>query len=320
MNYFLLALSILPSVFLFRYFYKKDKYKKEPKKILLKVFILSAIITIPLAIFFGELIDFVTPVGVAGIFVSSFLSAALVEETLKYLIVRFFVFKSHYFDEVIDGVVYAVTASLGFATIENILYVAFSESNAYVLAIMRAVTAVPGHALDGAILGYFLGLAKLSQDKKIAKKLIRKGLFLAIVFHGLYDFFIFSGEYFPFAPFLIFPLLLIQFRLVFVALKQIHEPNPTPYLSLQFKELIQGFTLKSFGKISCGCLSGGFGLFLLLGLLGSTINNELQIEELPFILFITIACFVFSYFVITSITQKKKKRTSVVNETTKTLH
>ena len=191
--------------------------------------------------------------GVFGILISAFLSAALVEEVLKYFMVKCFVFQKPYFDEVFDGIVYAVTASLGFATLENIMYVMLDE-NPYSVGILRALTAVPSHAFDGALLGYFLGLAKFSTSPIEQKRFIKKGLTYAILFHGFYDFFLFSGVLF----FLVIPLLLFQFFMVRRALWQALQKNPPKKL---YQNMVAGLSLGDFIKLFFGTLCAFATLF-----------------------------------------------------------
>ncbi len=92
-------------------------------------------------------------------------------------------FKKKDFDEVMDGIVYTVVASLGFACFENVMYV---MSGGVGVALTRAFTAVPLHAFCSGIMGYYIGMAKFDQANQ--KKYFRKGLFIAILTHGLYDF------------------------------------------------------------------------------------------------------------------------------------
>ena len=95
-----------------------------------------------------------------------------------------------------DGIVYAVMISLGFATIENIGYVLNHPGQETQIAIMRMFTAIPLHAVCGVILGYFVGLAKFSENKT---SLLYKGLFLATLVHTIYNYFIFLGQGFIFS-------------------------------------------------------------------------------------------------------------------------
>lgn len=121
--------------------------------------------------------------GIINIFVMSFIIIAPTEELLKFLAVKRWIYRSLEFDEVMDGIVYTVAASLGFATVENILYVL---QNGITTGIARAFLAIPGHTFFGALMGYYLGRAKFNKEHE--KRMIVKGVFLAVFFHGLYDF------------------------------------------------------------------------------------------------------------------------------------
>jgi RsiW-degrading membrane proteinase PrsW (M82 family) len=117
--------------------------------------------------------------------VQAFIVVALVEEFSKYVIVKLYAQKNKEFNESFDGIVYAVFVSMGFAALENVLYV-FQYGVA--TGITRAFTAVPAHAVFGVLMGYFMGKAKFSENKFI---LNITGLLLATIFHGAYDFFLF---------------------------------------------------------------------------------------------------------------------------------
>ena len=100
------------------------------------------------------------------------------------------------FNEPMDGIVYAVMISLGFATVENIGYVLNHPGQEMNIAIMRMFTAIPLHAVCGVILGYYVGLAKFSEK---SRPLLYKGVFLATLVHALYNYFIFLGYGFIFS-------------------------------------------------------------------------------------------------------------------------
>jgi RsiW-degrading membrane proteinase PrsW (M82 family) len=107
----------------------------------------------------------------------------LPEEFLKFLVVAGYCMRHKAFDERMDGMVYGAVASLGFAAMENILYVTGAD---IALAVSRAATAVPCHAFLGAIMGFYVGQARF--DSKSRGRYLAIGLGLAIVLHGLYDF------------------------------------------------------------------------------------------------------------------------------------
>ena len=117
----------------------------------------------------------------AGLYCALFY-AAVPEEFFKFLVVTRYSARNPAFDEPMDGVVYGATASLGFATLENILYVA---QGGWIVAVARALTAVPCHACLGAILGYYVGQARFKGERKISAWL---GLLVATLLHALYDF------------------------------------------------------------------------------------------------------------------------------------
>lgn len=181
----LLLIALAPCLFLLWYFYNRDKYEPEPKRKIIKIFLLGAIMVIPAAILEIVLIGVVDAItsGLINIFIASFIIIAPIEELLKFYTVRRWIYRSIEFDEVMDGIVYTVSASLGFATVENIFYVL---SQGIGTGIARAFLAIPGHAFFGALMGYYIGRAKFNKEKE--KQLIIKGILLAVVLHGLYDF------------------------------------------------------------------------------------------------------------------------------------
>ena len=124
----------------------------------------------------------------SNVLVNAFISTAVVEECVKYLAVRAKAYNSTSLNEPIDGIVYGVAAGLGFATVENILYVfGFGTLST---AIIRAFLSVPSHAAYAGIMGAYLGMAKLRTNgvsKRDGRMLTITGLTIAIVLHGLYD-------------------------------------------------------------------------------------------------------------------------------------
>lgn len=185
----LLLFAIAPIFIVIIYIYIKDKYEKEPKRLLLNNFLLGAVvsilITLILSVGFNIIIPTTEETSVYQQFVKAFFVVGFTEELSKYLIVLFYSQKHKEFNEPFDGIVYAVMVSMGFAATENILYVLEGGIST---AILRAFTAVPAHATFGVLMGYFMGKAKFSKHK-IVLNLV--GLSLAILFHGAYDFFLF---------------------------------------------------------------------------------------------------------------------------------
>ena len=183
----MLLLAVAPAALLLKYVLVRDKYKREPMRLIAITFLLGALGIIP-----ATLIELL--LGFNNIFATTFLSVAVIEETMKYLAVRAKAYDSANFNEVMDGIVYGVTAGLGFATVENIFYVmGFGTIST---ALIRAFMSVPSHAAYGGIMGFYLGMAKSlrSTSKQRERKLILTGLAIAIVLHGLYDTIAFTLE------------------------------------------------------------------------------------------------------------------------------
>ncbi len=127
------------------------------------------------------------PYNILNAFLTAFALVAPTEEVLKFLAIKLSIYNNVEFDEVMDGIVYCVASSLGFATIENIFYVfKYGIGTGF----LRAFLSVPAHAFFGALMGYYIGKAKL--DKPREKNLIFKGVLFAILAHGLFDFLLFT--------------------------------------------------------------------------------------------------------------------------------
>lgn len=186
----LLLIAIAPVFLIILYIYFKDKYEKESKRLLFFCFLLGAIISIiittVLYLVFDSFIPQTDDTSILQQFIKAFFVVGLIEEFSKYIIVRFYAQPRKWFNEPFDGIMYAVMVSMGFAATENIFYVL---EGGIQTGILRAFTAIPAHATFGVLMGYFMGKAKFSNNKRILNNL--KGLLLAIAFHGAYDFFLF---------------------------------------------------------------------------------------------------------------------------------
>jgi RsiW-degrading membrane proteinase PrsW (M82 family) len=205
----LLLIALAPCLFLLWYFYHRDKYEPEPKQKILKIFLLGAAAVIPVALVEYVLIIGVDAVstGFVNIFLLSFIIIAPIEELAKYLVVKQWIYTSIEFDEIMDGIVYTVAASLGFATVENLFYVI---THGITVGIARAFLAVPGHAFFGAIMGYYIGLAKFHKEKETTY--LTMGIVLAIAAHGLYDFLALTQTAWALLVFVVIAVLAIVVR------------------------------------------------------------------------------------------------------------
>lgn len=205
-------LAIGPSLLLVWYYYRQDKRKPEPKGLITKIFLLGLLVTVPIILtelLVGKFEAFFAGIPILYHIFRAFVVAAFCEEWFKLFIVQRFAYNNVHFDESMDGVVYTVVASLGFACMENILYV---MGGGMTVAILRAFTAVPMHAIASGMMGYYVGQAKFSENRQQEQALFMKGLWIAIMMHGLYDFVLFFGAASnPLLCFAIFPLLLWGF-------------------------------------------------------------------------------------------------------------
>jgi RsiW-degrading membrane proteinase PrsW (M82 family) len=197
--YFLFA--ILPS-FLWLNFYLREDQRPEPKLMVLKVFLFGMAIA-----FLALSIEIVLISGIESIKLSEkivslikiFFVTALVEEFLKFLVVREAVFESKELDEPVDCMIYMIIAGLGFAATENMLLLFPLKSEIFgklfQISFLRFVSATFLHALSSAVVGFFIGLSFFRKEKRL--KLILLGLLIAICLHGFYNFFIIEfGERF----------------------------------------------------------------------------------------------------------------------------
>lgn len=185
MDIIILALAILPVIVLALYIYRKDKYEKEPFWMLLLAFFLG-ILSIPLdLIVVGMINGFYLG---ETVFYHAFFEAGIPEELCKWLLFMIVIWRNKNFNEFFDGIVYACFIGLGFACVENLMYVLGNESfgAALTTGVMRALLSVPGHFLFAVIMGYFLGMAKFSPDSRA--KYLLLSLLCPMLAHGLFDY------------------------------------------------------------------------------------------------------------------------------------
>ena len=223
----LIGAAILPAAVLLVYVYRHDRSEKEPGRLLLSLVLWGVVAT-----FLAVATETVGSIALAYFLPGGennpaypiwmfFVVVALSEEGFKYLLLRWRTWNSPAFNCRFDAVVYAVFVSLGFALWENIGYVLAYGLGA---ALMRAITAVPGHACFGVFMGAYYGLAKRSANQGEAG-LSRFWRFLALlvptVIHGLYDYIAVNEAESVSTTFIVF--VLIVFVLAFVLVKQLSK-------------------------------------------------------------------------------------------------
>ena len=176
----LIGLSILPVIILLIAIYRQDKYEKEPFWLLLLAFI-GGIVSIVLDLLL--IAGVINPIWYSDtVFYSAFMEAGFPEELCKFIVLFLLIWWNKNFNEHMDGIVYATFVGLGFACLENVLYVLDGGIG---VGILRALISVPGHFLFGVIMGYFLSLAKFSKSNRIGYILL--AIFVPALVHGLFD-------------------------------------------------------------------------------------------------------------------------------------
>ena len=187
-NLLMALAAIVPAVWLIARIWKKDAIEHEPVKLIVHLVLLGMLSTVGAII--TETIGsmFIEEYTLVGKILMYFIVVALSEEGFKYLCLKKRTWNEPNFNYQFDGVVYAVAVSLGFALLENIGYV-FSYGLS--TALVRAVTAVPGHACFGVFMGTWYGQAKRyagEGDAEREKKCLRMAVLAPVALHGLYDF------------------------------------------------------------------------------------------------------------------------------------
>jgi RsiW-degrading membrane proteinase PrsW (M82 family) len=187
----LLCTALIPPFILLKIVYKMDRVEPEPTNLLMRLFvwgILCALPVIVLELWGQEVADIFSTESIEYAFVSYFLIPGFIEEGMKYAVLHKLTWRHPAFNYKFDAVVYAVFASLGFAAIENVLYV-FDYGIG--TAVVRAVMAIPGHATFGVIMGAGYAQAKcldMAGNHAAAKARGTRAWLLAAAAHGAYDF------------------------------------------------------------------------------------------------------------------------------------
>jgi RsiW-degrading membrane proteinase PrsW (M82 family) len=223
----LILIAVAPAAALFLFFYFRDKYRREPIGILLVTFCLGAAALVPAAVTSLSLQKLTgwnssTP-SLVQAFLGAMLIVGFVEEGAKFLVVRFYAYHRPEFDEPYDGIMYSVAAALGFATLENTIYI---FSNGAGIGVMRALLAMPSHAFDGVLMGYFLGEAKFARSDRVGNWLSALGFGLAVIAHGLYDFIVFALDKRPLMILSLLAMAVLFWVIFFKATRRLAEQSP----------------------------------------------------------------------------------------------
>ena len=190
----ILISALTPVAVLLWYIYRKDKVQPEPAKWLLKAFgfgMLSAffsfVFSVPASFLLGMEIDANTYSSISKAFADAFILAAIPEELAKLIMLWLLLRKNPHFDERFDGIVYAVCIGMGFAGIENVMYlIGGLEDGSWIgTGIVRALFAVPAHFLFAVLMGYYYSIYQFGIDRSAKIKVLV--LAAPIIAHGIYD-------------------------------------------------------------------------------------------------------------------------------------
>ena len=209
----LLIIAILPVYLIGLYVYNKDR-EKEPKKLLTKLFIygmLACFTAVILELVLGYFFNEEEYMNLFEMFIYAIINIALVEELCKWFIVYNMTYHNSEFDHLYDMVVYSIFTSLGFAVLENILYVYLGG---FTVGLFRAVSAIPGHASYAIIMANYLGKAKvanLNSDMHNEKKNLLLSILMPTFAHGLYDYFLFTDKFILLICYIIFLIVIYKY-------------------------------------------------------------------------------------------------------------
>jgi RsiW-degrading membrane proteinase PrsW (M82 family) len=182
---FAMVSAVVPSLLLLWYFHSRDTFP-EPGRVVWATFGFGALSIAAVLIVGVPILLVIEAAGIPSVyfagFLKAFVTAAIPEEAAKLVVLAIYAGRHSAFDEPMDGIVYGVAASLGFATLENVMYCATGGIG---LAIMRAVTAVPMHAGCGAVMGYYYGRSRFEPANRAG--LLAMAYFAPMLLHGLYD-------------------------------------------------------------------------------------------------------------------------------------
>jgi RsiW-degrading membrane proteinase PrsW (M82 family) len=186
-----------PSIFLLTFFYLRDRWQREPMHRVVMAFALGTYAMAAARGLAYTVLAFVSPDWLSGgteaarLF-ESFVLAGYIEESAKAIVLFTAIYHWDEFDEPMDGVVYGVAVSLGFATLENVLYIVRAQAGidgAFTVVWQRALFAVPAHALFGGTMGFYMGKTKFDRSNPAALWRDRVlCVLLPIAFHGAYNY------------------------------------------------------------------------------------------------------------------------------------
>ena len=188
---FLILAALAPPLILMGIIYRLDQIEREPPGLLWSLFLRGVLAMVPILVLemlADQFIDFFYWRPMVYLFLAYFVVPGFIEEGIKYRVLRRRTWNEPNFNYRFDGVVYGVFVSLGFAAVENVMYVLTSG---FSTAVVRAIFSIPGHAMFGVVMGAALGQAKwlaAHGQGQQAAAFLRRAWLLPAILHGAYDF------------------------------------------------------------------------------------------------------------------------------------
>ena len=216
------GIALFPAIVLLVFIYFQDKYEKEPIGLLLKIFVLgvlSAAPTMLVELVMNKVID-VTFGGLDILYhlITAFFGVAVIEEFFKFMAAYLLTWRNKHFNYKFDGIVYCLFGSMGFAAIENVLYLCRVRDEYLIsMGISRGLLAIPAHAMCAIFMGYYYGNAKYAKslgDRRGCRRNLITGFLVASSLHAFYDFCIMTGRVFFLLLFCVFVVVADVFTII----------------------------------------------------------------------------------------------------------
>lgn len=214
MKIYILVLAILPVSFFVGWIYYKDRYEKEPPLRLIEYFLLGILVSalaIFLELYFSKLNIFS---GIVSALYTAFFVAAFTEEGLKSIILIPVLLRDKDYNEKLDGIIYSIFLSLGFATIENIIYLMRERLDlSFELGVTRGLISIPSHIMFAITMGYYISKYKFAKEDSGKNKYLIYSIIVPILLHGVFDFILMIGYRWAIIVFIVYIIFLWKINL-----------------------------------------------------------------------------------------------------------
>jgi len=204
----LLIIAVIPGIALAMGLYLTDRYDREPVKLLVRLFVFGMLSAVPTIIVERFLSNVNLFTGLLSAAWTAYIVAGFTEEFFKRLVVMRLAYYHYAFDEKLDGIIYCAYSALGFATIENIMYVLSGYDADPYIGLYRGILSVPAHMLFAITMGYYLSLAKFSPDEESRQRFFVLSLVMPMLFHGTFNFILLSQIHLLMVLFIPFVILM----------------------------------------------------------------------------------------------------------------